>query len=86
MKYLKDYWLVLTIVVFIVTSSIKVYTTFETKEGAEKQHSLILSKVSELEKRVEASEKKSENFSSILCATAIELNWPTVKKACGIIN
>lgn len=67
----------LAILVLIVGSTVSVMTFFETKEDANKKYA-------EMNAKLVSYELKSKRIDAILCATAIELKWPTVQKACGL--
>ena len=68
---------ILVFIVLIVVTTVGVISFFETKANAQ-------IKYSELNIKIENVRKDTETVRSILCATAIDNNWPTVKMACGI--
>ena len=73
---LKDIWFLVSVASFFIVATFTVVSIFQTKAQAQADKEVII-------KRLEKAEEKADTVSVIICATAIDLKWPTVKEACN---
>lgn len=74
-KFGKDFWKAGAIAAFIASGTVSIVTFFETSSHATEARAAIV-------KKVKVNEAATTQLLNVMCATAIDLKWPTAKKVC----